>query len=398
MTLPRGPELSLPIQHKAELIQLCLLVWVENDPRRTVNLEIQIHRLTLGDLEAIENLPFDDPYRICQWTPEALAVFRDNPFRQRQNELVQLVGAVDGTAAGSLKFLPGELTVNGEPHTVVWCSGLYVVPQHRNSLLGISLLKEARDSFEVIGGSAVSDLAFPIFKRLGWLDFPLTRYIMPCTCKPIVDQLCGADGVTPFVRPLVDLVLFLHRCLLQARAAVFCRNFRSAACSLVPDSLDRSLSTLNQVLGCHRSSRWLNWNLHHSLNPSSRLTKNLYLVRDRTDRIVAYYITRVKHRKKDPNRKIGDLLVGSVLDWGIFDASAVKKKPLYLDAANRLSAQGVDVVEICDTASYASMPIGFKRVGQHRFVLLSNVEDPKFTNDQAPIWELRQIDGDSGLS
>ena len=361
-------------------------------------MKIQILRLGLDDLGADSTLPFDDPHGLCRLSPETLAAFRGNPFRQSQDEPVQLVGTVDGCAAGTIMFLPGELVVDGKVFSVTWCSGLFVVPEYRKSLLGILLVKEARGSHNIVGGSRLSEMALPIFKRLGWLSIPLTRYIMPRTSRPVLEHVLGPGKAAALLSPLMDLAFILHRWLLKGREKISCANLHCKPADSMPETLDPALANLNHPCGCHRSSRWLNWILQNSFTADPRNRKQLYLVHDRNHRVVAYFITRVKFREHVSHSGFGNLLAGSVIDWGIFASSAVRQEHLWLMGTNALTAEGVDIVEICDASPDADMLFGYRKFGQHWMVLLSNSNEASITKDQIPEWKLCQIDGDSGLA
>jgi len=369
------------------------------DTRRGISsLKIEILRLGLDDLCADSALPLDDPHGLCRVKPEKLAAFRENPFRQAENEPVQLVGSVDGCAAGTLMFLPGEVVVGGKACSIAWCCGLYVVPEHRKSLLGVRLIKEAGRCYPVLGGSRVAEAALPIFKGLGWLDIPLTRYVLPCRSRPVLEHLLGPGKRVAVLSPWLDGALMLHRGLLKGRQAISRAKLDCRPADAMPETLDPALAELNGPFGCHRSSRWLSWILQHSFDADARDKKQLYLVHDRRDRVVAYFITRVKFHAETSHHGMKNVLAGSVLDWGILDASAVREPLLWLMATNTLAAEGVDLVEICAASPGAAVPWGFRKFGRHEMVLLSGADGPAICKDPSPAWQLRQIDGDSGLS
>jgi hypothetical protein len=357
----------------------------------------QILKRDLDDLISDSTLPLDDPRGICRFDPKQLTALQENPFRQDKTEPVQLVGTVDGCAAGTIMFLGGEIVIDGNVFPVAWCSGLYVIPEYRNSLLGISLIKEARRSCNIVGGSRVGQAALPLFRRLGWLGIPLSRYILPCKSRPVLDYYLGPGKPAAVISAISDRTLFLHRWILKGREKISCSNLRCEPAESMPDSLDPALANLNSPFGCHRSSRWLNWILQNSLVVDPRYKKQLYLVHDRDDRIVAYFVTRVKFQERVSSGGLKDLLAGSVLDWGIFDASTVSEELLWLMATNILTREGVDVVEICEASPKAAMPLGFRKFGHHWLVLYSDPNGPTINEDQIRLWKLRQIDGDSGL-
>jgi hypothetical protein len=361
-------------------------------------LKIEILKLDLDDLCVESAFPFDDPHGLCRINEKTLTAFRTNPMRQIQGGLAQLVGTVDGCVAGTLMFLPGEIFVDGKAYSVAWCSGLYVAPEFRKSLLGLTLIKEARRSYVIVGGSRVGDTAFPLFERLGWLSIPLTRYVLLCRSRPILEHSLGPGRSAAILTPLADCAFSLHRRLLKGREEVSCANLRCRPADSMPEALDAALADLSHAFGCHRSSRWLNWILQNTFDADPRNRKHVFLIHDRQDRVVAYFVTRVKFHKRPSHRGSGNLLVGSVLDWGVFDPHAVSQERIWLMATNTLTAEGVDVVEICDEAPDADLPFGFRKFGEHRMVLYSNPTGPTISRDNMSHWRVRQIDGDSGLS
>jgi len=361
-------------------------------------LKIEIHRFGLDDLCVESAPPFDDPHGVCRINRETIAAFRTNPIRQIGDGPAQLVGAVDGCAAGTLKFLPGEIVVDGRAHSIAWCSGLYVVPEFRKSLLGVTLIKEARHTYEIVGGSRVGETAFPLFERLGWLGIPLTRYVLACRSRPILEHSLGTGKVASMLAPVADFAIGLHRRMLERREEASCADLRCTLASSVPESLDPALAELSHPVGCHRSSRWLNWILQNAFDTDRGNRKHLFFIHDRPDRLVAYFITRVKIHERPSHRGSEALLVGSVLDWGVFDPHTINQKRLWLMATNTLTAEGVDVVEICDMSPDADVPFGFRKYGRHWMVLYSSPTGPTIDKGAMSHWRVRQIDGDSGLS
>ena len=199
-------------------------------------------------------------------------------------------------------------------------------------------------------------------------------------------------------RLLIDTVLAAHQRILWTWERVFCRGLHCEKVTAFPTSLDQSLAEMTPPFGCHRSGRWLNWILHHSLIEDPLVGKDLYLVRDRNNNTVAHFITRKKLRRQDANPGCFELLIGSVLDWGVFDVNSVGQKQVFLLSTTQVATQGVDVVEICGPPTQSPLPPGFSKRGHHRFVLRTVPSDARHTNFLADLLMPRQIDGDSGLS
>ncbi len=345
-------------------------------------------------------LPFDDPHGICKMSPGKLASFQSNPFKAADGP-AQLVTTLDGKAVGGILFLPGEILVSGKAHPIAWCSTLYVVPEHRSSLAGIMLILESQRCFHALGGVDVSNMAYPIYKKLGWVDMQMTRYILLRKSKSVLERFLGAGKRAALLRPVVDGALLTHKGLLgvwgrMKTAGLYCKAVES-----MPDSMNQLLAEKVGSFGCHRSSRWINWILNNSFDPGPRNSKQLYFVYDRHDNLVGYFVIRAKFYSQASHRGFKNVLLGSVLDWMIFDSACVSERAIWLMATNLLSAKNVDAVEICSSCPKTSASLlrwGFRRMGQFHTIFVLDDEGPVIDEAQTSPWRLRQFDGDSGLA
>ncbi len=364
-------------------------------------METSIHHLTLADICGPANdLKFDDPHGICKIGPGRMAAFQTVPLDVMPRVAGQLVGVVDGRAVGSIMFFPGELVVDGQLQAMLWGSSLYVDPSSRNTLMGIMLIMELQRLFCVVGISHVSSIVYPIYKKLGWMDMPMARYVLLRKSRSVLERFLGPGRQAALLRPVVDGALLIHRCFLEiwgrmAASGVYCKQVES-----VPASMDRLLDEKVGAFGFHRSSSWLNWMLGNSFDSDPRNTKRLYFVFDRRDNLIAYFVTKAKFYEEASHRGFTNVYLESLLDWMIFDDSAVSEEIIWLMATNLLGAWGVDAVEICSNRTDAGAklkPLGFRRTGEVNFLFTSDANGPVIEESQAPHWRLRQIDGDEGL-
>lgn len=365
-------------------------------------MKTEIHLVELQNTRE-GSIPFgiDDPYGICDIGANKRSAFEANPFNTDSRTAVQLVGTVDGKAVGGMMFFPGRIVLGGKPHDMHWCSTLYVVPEFRNSLLGILLIMEGQNRFHTLGVCNVSIMAHPVFKKLGWVDMPLARYLLMRKSRSVLERFLGPGVRTALLRPVVDAALLLHRGILRCwtglkTRGVYCRQVES-----MPESMDELLTETVGQYGCYRSSNWMNWVLGSSFDTDPRNNKRLYFVVDRKENPLAYFVTRTKFYPQASHRGFKNVLLGSVLDWMVFDKSVLSDEGLWLMATNLLSAQGVDAVDISTNSPEAarSLPrIGFRRMGQFNTLFVSDDEGPVIEEAQIPQWRLRPIDGDSGIA
>jgi hypothetical protein len=343
---------------------------------------------------------FEDPEGVSTFTPEKRRTLLDNPLNGSDDELVQVVGVRGSRVGGRLDLIAGRLDVDGQAVRCTWASTLYVPPEFRQSLLGVTMLLKAQQIHDVMGVCGVSQMALPLYQKLKWRDFPMPRYILLRRSRAIVERYVKQRALVPPLRLLADAGLLAARSLTAAL-----RSLRTAGLRVVPvdratPELDEAFARSRPAIATHRSAAYINWLLEHSFESDPRNRRGLFYVRDRDGRLVAYLIGKSRFYETATHRNFKNLQLGSLQDFRIFDPAAISPIKLILLSVGQIAKWNPDAIEICvppDCPGVRLRRWGFVPVGDlHLLVKCGSNQRLSSSNDNE--WTIRPADGDNFFS
>ncbi len=351
--------------------------------------------------------PWTDPLGFAAMSAQKRAAILACPLLTDEDQPVQLIGTIGGrgsVAVGRLDLIPGRLNVAGQEAPILWGSEWFVPPEHRGTLVGVSLLLRSQQLGYNLGAHGPSQMALPVYQKLKWSDVPLTRWILIRRSRSVVERYLGRGLHSRAVASVIDAGLWAQRRAVRALVGGATRGLTCRAVGSCPPELDAPIARVidSGKITSHRSVAWLNWVLAHSFDTDPRTRRVLYLVNSAGGRAVGYVLAKVRFFPVATHRGFRDLLLGSVQDWMAFDPQAADERRLILLGVDQVSRLGVDAVEVCvqsEAAGRTLRRLGCLRAGTMHLMFKAAAKSPLARPEfQRPgAWDARPGDGDNLL-
>jgi hypothetical protein len=363
-----------------------------------------IHVITRGELAAGPDYDrWHDPDRLAPMTEPKRATLLANPFPIEDDDPVQLIGTLGGEVIGRLDLVAGGIDVDGETVRCLWGSALYVPEQHRHTLMGVSLILKAQGLAASAGAAGPSQLAYPVYQKLKWLDAELPRYVLLRRSRSVVERYLSSPLPRRLATSAADAGLLVHRALVEGARLLLVRGIRAEATTALPPELDEALAQRSEVVRFHRSSDWFRWLVSHTFEDDARNRRGLYVVRAADGSALAYFLVKARFYPEASQRGFRNLHLGSLHDWLVLDERALPFEHLALLAVEALAAWDVDAVEIClppDHAGARLARFGFRAVGEMHVVVRAAPSSALARPEHARTgsWWVRPGEGDYSFS
>ena len=263
------------------------------------------------------------------------------------DEPALLLAALGDLPIGRISLFNGLAHAGGRPIPMIWCSGLDVQDQYRQTGAGLLLLLRLRAMNVPIGVVGVSRRALDIYTKLGWRDMAATRYIFLLRSGPIMSVRLGAGLISRMLEAGIDGLLRLHRIAFSGLCLWRLRNLRVERCDAMPADLDQLIQNGAGVgPRCHRSARWVNWCMTTGPKENQR---SLHLVKSRSGEALGYFVhSLLTHSDSEENvRSFTGLRLASLRDWMSFDQKRLPDSLLIAAAVKSMMQRNADAIEVC---------------------------------------------------
>jgi hypothetical protein len=327
------------------------------------------------------------------------ALMLDNPLSIGPDEPMQIIGTKGGRVIGRMDLIAGRLMAGAVEAPLLWGSEYFVPEEDRATMMGVMLLMKTQQAHHTVGAHGPSQMAYPLYAKLKWIDVPLQRYILLRNSRSIVRRYIGEGPLGSLARLGADAALAVHRVAVAARRLT--GGLKATETPRMPDELDAALQPPSDKARGHRSAAWINWLLRHSFGGGGRRhERRLFLVRrpGATDP-VGYFLLKLKFLPVATHRGFPDLTLASLADAASFDAARCSPRSLAMLAFKAAAELGADAMEVCggpgDPPVYDRW-LGFLPAGQMHLMLRaappSPLADPRWKDPKQ--WGIRLGDGE----
>jgi GNAT superfamily N-acetyltransferase len=334
---------------------------------------------------------------IGRMSPPRRETFLTNPLSRGDDDPVQAIVTIENRAVARFDMFVGEIAVRKEPVTVMWGSDLFVDPAFRKRGLGLMVSKGLQDIHPVAAVCGVSARSRPIFWKLEWTDFQMPRHLAIRRSRPIVEKYLRIPPVAAVAAAVLDAGMAAHRFVARARrrSGLVLEPLQS-----MPTEMDDLLAPRDDRATAHRSAAWINWLMTHAFEGDPDQKRGLFLVKDGAGEPVAYFLTKSRFYREASQHQIQNIVIGSLLDWRIFDERRVGTFDIAMFAMETLLAGGVDAAEVCmpdPEASRRLSQLGFPKAGSLNLMFKaapgSALADPEYHHPEG--WSMRPAEGDN---
>lgn len=342
---------------------------------------------------------WDDPDGIAQVSPEKRKMLLSNPLCTAEDPF-QILGLVGRRVVGRVDLIPGRFRVDGRQLPVLWGAGLFVSPEYRRIGMGGLLLRCWQELAQNAAGCGFSQMAYPLYKKMGWIDFAMERYVLLRRSRAVVEKCSIPLPLRTMLRSIADAALWLQGSLLSIWTACAAGNLCCREAEELPDGLDAAIADPHRRAGCHRSAAWIKWLLNNKTTDDPRNRQRLLLVHDKRGNPVAYFIIKVRFYETATRRQFKNLTLASLQDWVILDESKIRFAQLVLLAVREMRRWDPDGTEIILPEANTGLDVrclGLLRAGQFHIMIHPRHDSPlqEAGLQDKRAWRIRPAEGDN---
>ena len=287
-----------------------------------------------------------DPYGIASYvlTPSRIAAGMNCPFNASEDNCAFFFVNVDGIVAVRTQHFGSRFYAGGKIVPAGIGSALETAEAYRHLGVGAdSVLFSATNSeYPVYIGSGISDMSLALYRKLHYyiLEFPRIMQLRDARCFL---ESKGIKGIAlKWMSKLLNMLLNLFVGYANRRGRKLQQCYQVEKVTKVPVWVDEIvLNDGHKYMEVH-DHLWLQWNLDYNFRGLSQDIQSFYVVKERGNP-VGFFMTKERFREK-AGGVLKNILIGSIVEWGIAADCALSEMDLYAMALLTFS-KDVDIVE-----------------------------------------------------
>ena len=314
---------------------------------------IEFYYRTVADIKANKDLGFEDPKGILNVMSEDVkAALLANPSLLSENDVCQII-ALDGKkVVGSELSFPNKYVVNGEIKFCRGASTLFSDEAYRKHAVGTDLMINAttitskQDS--IVAG--ISQMAYPLYKAMRYTCFSFQRFVFLNKSRVAVEYMLKQNSLlTKIISQIMDILLVFYRFFVFGGNRLRMRKYSIEIVSEVPQEVEDIARGDNQRYMELHDKNWFEWNLNYSFKPNGKKNKYLAVIKDKDDKIVAFFLNKITFYKQASSRGFKNIFLGTVTEWGIRKGESLSEFDVQMTAI-RYMPKDIDGAEVATTA------------------------------------------------
>lgn len=343
--------------------------------------------------------------RVLKWDERTLGVFANDPFADDPETNIQLIGAVDDKAVGTVSSLPLEVKIENQVFKTAAGSAMYVDENYRNTQFGLKLpmmrLGSTPNNFMV--GSSQSQMMIKVSEFIKSTIFYSPRLIMLKKSRSVVEmKLRGIVG--RLASALIDCGLALYWVVIgfvsRLRTCGFVITPVDPTDSAALETIARIVESEKAICGEVHDARWFKWMITQSFSIDG--PNKLFLV-SRGKAPVAFVMYKKRFYEQASHRGFKNVWLASIMEWGALPECRAKLSAILMRVASKI-VKGCDAIEVIATETSVEKPLRralWQHVGDGNFVFKvgkgSPLEAYPMMHERAN-WRLRPAMGDAGFN
>lgn len=276
-------------------------------------------------------------------------MFFTNPFAN-DNSCMQLKAILDNRQVGCVYTFPITIShKNVNIYEACAGSSLSVDPEYRGRGIGGKLtmtrLNLSKDKIAIASG--LSSMSLPIFQKKGFDVFLSKRWIYLQNSRPVLEMFLPQGFLLRAMTKVANCIIKMWHSILQIQTKKAFEKFTIEECDTVPQDVADIVVEETKVFAENHTKEWFEWVLNGKFVCDNSAKQHLYVVKENSN-IVAFFMTKERFHKQASHRGFKNVILGSVIEWGIRENAKLSIHDLLLFAIMSFGKH-VDAVELCST-------------------------------------------------
>ena len=338
--------------------------------------------------------------KICDAVEKTL---KHNPFAHIQDLPVEYYAEKQDKKVGSITIFPVLLTADGKDYVANAGSNLFVSNEERGKGIGkkLAICRMNASSDKISIGAGLSNMSYPLYKKLGCTFFISPRMGLIVNSKKIVHGFIG--NLSTIAAPIIDFFFFLFS------LPLYFKNKRLKNKYTICE-LDKACSEIEKIVYEDKArfqekhtKEWFNWLLNYNFMQNDIERNQLFAIKDRNGEIEAFFMFKTRIKNKIISSKTRDIRITSLIEWGIKSSSSLTEKDIVASFCDIARKQKTDIVEISFIPKDITESLrrnGFIKMLDGRIMLYSIEDSPIRKHegwDKEENWRLRPAYSDYGF-
>ncbi len=352
-------------------------------------MEFTSREITYGELR--KGLHFEnDKYGIALYQYETRRkTFLENPCAGADDDVFMYIVEADGVPIGRTSFFDTRLKVGDEIVPLHSGSGLEVVEEFRKYGIGGEIFAHGGTikSHKKTLSAGISDMALPLYKIIKCHIFEFPKLLCLKDSKPLLEKY-GIKGVAQLIiGGVINFFLNTYFVLAKYRTKKLKKQYYLEKVNQVPQWVDDVVLNDGHKYAEVHDQKWLQWCLDNNFNGHDRDIQSFYIVKQ-NESVVGFVMTKERFRPETQGMK--NVLIGSIVEWGVKNETTLKEADLYRLVLDTFS-KDVDIIETATNVKETQRILkrmGFMHHGDAHIAFKDKTKQLKDAGD-ASLWRLR---------
>lgn len=352
-------------------------------------MEFSSRIITYGDLR--KGLEFDkDKYGIASYEYESRRkTFLSNPNLGNDDDTFMYLIEADGIPVGRTMLFDTRLKVGNEIVPLYSGSGLEVEKSFRRYGIGAEIFIYGRTikKRKLNLSAGISDMALPLYKVMKYTIFEFPKLLQLRDAQPLL----GKYGINGLLQRVLGCIINALLCIVYSmtnnRSRKLKKQYEVEKVDIVPLWVDEIILNDGHKYAEVHDHRWLQWCLDNNFKGHKRNIQSFYILKQKGEPI-GYVMT--KERFREDVQGLKDVMIGSIVEWGVKNGSQLCESDLYRLIIDSFS-NDIDIIETAtnDKNTIKKLKLmGFIHYGDAHIAFKDRTKMLNDAND-ASLWRLR---------
>lgn len=354
---------------------------------------IEIKSITFGTLYKKED-------KLCNNVEITL---KNNPYAKIKDFPSRFYAVKGNKEVGGIDIFQMTVVADREEYIANCGSGLSVSQEERGQGIGKKLaicrLNASPDQISI--GSGLSDMSYPLYKKIGCHFFYSPRMGLFINPRKIVHGYLGKLSVA--VSPIIKFIMLLLALPMSRRNYYIKRKYRIYKLTKAGDDIEK-IVTDDSCRFCEKHTKeWFNWTLKYGFSTEENEKNYLYAIKDKENQIEAFFMFKARIKNGITSRHINNVQVISLIEWGIKKDSSITEKDIVASFSDVAKKKGADIIEVSFLSPRLMKSLtrmGFVKMLDGRIMLYAGENSPLRQHEgwnEEKNWRLRPACSDYGF-